>query len=461
MNLELLGISFYVLAMLGLGFYVSKKIKTDDDYFLAGRSLGPFLATFSIFATWFGAETCIGTAGAVYSQGLHSIHADPLGYAFCLLLMGLFFSRILWQKKITTIPDLFRERFSPTTEQLTALIMIPSSIIWAAAQIRAFGQVIHASTEFSVSFAITVAALVVVIYTISGGLLADAYTDLIQGIALIIGLFILLAVMIHDGGGPLASAKIIWQKEFWPNYKSNLGLLGRVELWMVPVLGSVMSQELVSRVVASRSPEVARASSLRACAIYLLVGFIPVLVGLLGSEYFPNLEQPETIMPLLAKTHLNSFLYIVFIGALVSAILSTVDTALLSASALFSHNLVYPFLPNVSERKKVFIARCGVFISGIIAYVIAYFSESIAELIELATSLGGPIILVITLIALYVKTGTAKNALVSIIASCFTWVIAHFIFEVDFPVLLTMAVSVVFYFASLPFVKTEMQKQLS
>jgi Na+/proline symporter len=79
MNWELFGISLYVLGMLVIGFYVSRRIKNDDDYFLAGRSLGPFLATFSIFATWFGAETCIGTAGAVYRSGLNSVHADPLG----------------------------------------------------------------------------------------------------------------------------------------------------------------------------------------------------------------------------------------------------------------------------------------------------------------------------------------------------------------------------------------------
>lgn len=462
MNLELIGISFYVLAMLGLGFYVSKKIKTDDDYFLAGRSLGPSLATFSIFATWFGAETCIGTAGSVYKQGLHSIHADPMGYAVCLLLMGLFFSKILWNKQITTIPDLFRERFSPTTEQLAALIMIPSSIIWAAAQIRAFGQIIHASTDFSVALAISVAAAVVVIYTISGGLLADAYTDLVQGIALIIGLIILLVVMVMDVGGPAAAMSSISKRDFWPPINDHLTFLGRVELWMVPILGSVMSQELVSRVVASKSAEVARRSSLRACLIYLMVGFIPVIIGFLGVEYFPNLEQPETIMPLLAKNHLSSFLYVIFIGALVSAILSTVDTALLSASALFSHNLIYPFYPGLSERKKILIARTGVLISGVIAYFIAFHSDSITGLIEAATSLGGPSILIVTLIALYVKVGTAKNALIAIVASFVTWIFSHFIFEVEFPVILTEIVCGVSYFASLPFTKkTEMQKELS
>jgi solute:Na+ symporter, SSS family len=465
MNLELIGISIYVLGMLILGVYVSKKIKTDDDYFLAGRSLGPFLATFSIFATWFGAETCVGTAGSVYRHGLSRLHADPLGYSICILFMGLFFSKILWNKKITTIPDLFRNRFSPITERLAAIIMIPSSLVWAGAQIRAFGQILHSTTDFGVAVAVTVAALVVIIYTISGGLLADAYTDLIQGFALIAGLIFLLIAVVMDMGGPSAAFATIDPKRlsFTNEETSSLSFLGRLELWMVPILGSLMSQELVSRVVASRSASVAYRSSMRAASIYLSVGLIPILIGLLGVQYLPNLKESETIMPLLAKTHLNFVFYIIFIGALVSAILSTVDSTLLSASALASHNLIFPAIKNLTERKKVIIARVGVFISGLIAYLIAFMSDSITELVETASSLGGPSILIITTIALFVKKGGAKNAMFAIVMSMIAWVVGHYVIDTEYPIILTVTVCGVSYFASLPlFAKeTGMEEKLS
>jgi SSS family solute:Na+ symporter len=452
MNFEILGISLYVLAMLVMGHVVSKSIKTDDDYFLAGRSLGPFLATFSIFATWFGAETCVGTSGAVYRNGLGSIHADPLGYGICILLMGILFSKILWQKKITTIPDLFRQRFSPRVEKLTALIIIPSSIIWASAQIRAFGQILHSTTDFAVGPAITLAAVVVIIYTVFGGLLADAYTDLIQGFALIIGLVFLVFFMISDLGGiTQAFSTIHISKLSWMNPEAQgLTFLGRAELWLVPILGSLMSQELVSRVVASRSQDVAFNSSLRAAILYLGIGFLPVMVGLLGSNYLPRLEEAETIMPVLAKMHLNYFFYIIFIGALVSAILSTVDSTLLAASALLSHNLIYPVTSNLSERKKLIIARGGVILSGVISYVIAFMSDSIMELVETASSLGGPSILVLSLIALYVKKGNALNAHIAVGSSVITWVLGHFVWQVEYPVILTVVSCLCFYFISLP-----------
>lgn len=259
MNWELFGISIYVVGMILLGFYVSRRIKNDDDYYLGGRSLGPGLATFSIFATWFGAETCVGTAGAVYSGGLSSIHADPLGYTVCLFVMAIFFAKVLWRKKITTIPDLFRNRFSLSTEKMAALIMIPSSIIWAGAQIRAMGQILLSMTEFSPTVAVTIAAAVVIIYTMSGGMLADAYSDVIQGIAIIIGLFFLVGSVIVEMGGINEAFNSIPGKKLSMSGGdfAGLGFLGKFELWLVPILGSLMSQELVSRVVSSKSEKVA------------------------------------------------------------------------------------------------------------------------------------------------------------------------------------------------------------
>ena len=95
----------YLFIQIGIGYWVSKRVNNQEDYFLAGRSLGPVLATFSIFATWFGAETCIGSSSAVFSGGLSDTRADPFGFSLCLFLMGLLFARKLWSLGVTTIAD--------------------------------------------------------------------------------------------------------------------------------------------------------------------------------------------------------------------------------------------------------------------------------------------------------------------------------------------------------------------
>src|SRR5688572_24363712 len=102
MNWLVFGILVYVILQLVIGAAVSWKIRSESDYIVAGRRLGYMLGTFTIFATWFGAETCIGAAGEIAENGLSGGAADPFGYALCLLLLGIFYARPLWRLKLTT-----------------------------------------------------------------------------------------------------------------------------------------------------------------------------------------------------------------------------------------------------------------------------------------------------------------------------------------------------------------------
>jgi Na+/proline symporter len=203
-NAAALGIGGYVILQLAIGFVVSRRVKTENDFLLAGRQLGMWLATFSIFATWFGAETCMGAAGAIYSEGLSGGRADPFGYALCIVLMGVLLSRALWKRKLVTSLDFVRTRFSPNTERLGALILIPSSLMWAAAQIRALGQVLASASATELELCMAIAACVVIVYTVLGGLLADVITDLVQGVTLILGLGIISFLVLADVGGVAA-----------------------------------------------------------------------------------------------------------------------------------------------------------------------------------------------------------------------------------------------------------------
>ncbi|MGR9100775.1 MAG: sodium:solute symporter family transporter, partial [Gammaproteobacteria bacterium] len=161
MDTVLFGILAYILLQLLIGVLVSRRIASEEDYLLAGRSLSLPMATLSVFATWFGAETCIGAAGAVYEEGLSGATVDPFGYAMCLVMMGVVFSIPLWKRKLTTLADLFRQRYSSGIETLAVLLMAPGSIMWAAAQIRAFGQVLSATSGLELEMTIAAASLVV------------------------------------------------------------------------------------------------------------------------------------------------------------------------------------------------------------------------------------------------------------------------------------------------------------
>src|SRR6187397_2065889 len=112
MNWLLLGMLAYLAIQMAIGLWVSRWVSNETDYILAGRTLGLGVASFSIFATWFGAESIQGAAGTMYSDGLSGASADPFRYVLCILLVGVVFARPLWNRGFTTFGDLFRERYS-------------------------------------------------------------------------------------------------------------------------------------------------------------------------------------------------------------------------------------------------------------------------------------------------------------------------------------------------------------
>jgi len=440
------GILAYVVLQLAIGFTIARRVKTEEDYLLAGRSLGPLMATMSIFATWFGAETCIGAASAVYEEGLAGAASDPFGYAICIFLVGAVLAVPLAKRRLTTLADLFRDRYSVGVERIAALLLAPTSLIWAAAQVKAFGHILQATVpSLDLVVGTTIAAAVVITYTMSGGLFADSVTDLVQGTVLIAGLLVVGVLVVADVGGPSAAAAMLDGEQLsMAVHGEGSGLLVTLEAWAIPICGSLVAQELIARVMAARSPEIARRACFTASGIYLFVGLIPVALGLMGASLLPGLDDSEQVLPLLAKEHLGTVFFVVFVGALVSAILSTVDTALLVAGSLVTHNVVIPIARVTDERMKLRISRIGVLCFGVLAYLFAISESfgSVHDMVETASAFGSAGIFVCTIFGLYSGHGGRLAGAACLLTGIGVYV-AALLAESEIPFVLSLASSVV------------------
>ena len=414
----LAAIAAYLALQLGIGVWISRRIRSESDYLLAGRSLGYTLATFSIFATWFGSETVVGSAGNAFRDGVSLGSAEPFGYGLCLVLMGLVFAGPLWRRRLTTLADLFRQRYSVPVERLAAVILIPGSILWAAAQMRSFGYVVSAAAPaIPIDKAIGAAAVFTLLYTVFGGLLADVIHDLLQGVTIIVGLIVLLVgvlMQLNQSGGLATLPGDVGPVSLLPS-AAAMSFWDIAEEWAIPVCGSVIATELVGRIIATRTPNVARRSSMMAGGLYMVVGVIPLVIGLLGQQIVPTLAEPEQVIPAVAHALLPTIFFAIFSGALVSAILSTVDSTLLVSSGLMSHNLVVPMFGVTNERTKVRIARAGVLIFGAIAYVQAIRADGVFELVEDASAFGSAGTLVCVCFGLFTKLGGPVAATLTLV----------------------------------------------
>ena len=441
MTAPLAALAGFLVLQLGIGVWISRRIATEDDYLVAGRRLGPLLATFSIFATWFGAETVIGSAGEAFASGVSLGSAEPFGYGLCLVLMGLFLARPLWNRGMTTLADLYRARFGVGVERLAAVLLIPASVLWAAAQIRAFGTVLALVGDVQIDAAVGIAALFVIAYTTFGGLLADAYTDVLQGIVLALGLLVLLVTVVSHVGGSAEALRTIADSgriNLAPHAAGPWYLT--LEAWAIPVIGSLTATEVVSRVIAARSGEVARRASLTAGTIYIALGLIPIAVALMATSFMGPLPEAEMVLPAVARELLPPLLFAIFAGGLVSAILSTVDSTLLVASGLLTHNLIVPVTRVTDERHKVWIARAGVITFGLIAYVLALSTSGVLALVEQASALGSTGIVVTVLFGLFTTLGSPRTAAATLVIGLVSYV-GGVLAGIETPFLASLALS--------------------
>lgn len=449
-NWVLTFILIYVAMQLVISFIVMRRLKNEADYLLAGRKLSVPFGAMSVFATWFGAETCIGAAGAIYENGLTGARIDPFGYAACMFLMGFFFARKLWSLNLTTLGDFFARRFGSGVEKLAVTLMIPASVIWASAQILAFGHVLSATSTIALELSIAFAAALVIAYTALGGFLADVISDFIQGVVLIIGLLILLVAVCMNLPDPdVISAGLSMERiQFRQDSETWFAVLND---WSIPIIGSLFTAEIVTRVLASRSAEGARQSVLLGASLYLVVGLIPVFLGLIGPQLIPGLADGEQLLPLFAETYLPTVLFVIFAGALMSAILSTVDSALLAAGALASHNVILPLLGTKGDVAKVKVSRLTVALFGLIAYGLAASADSVLGLVQEASAFGSAGIFTCCLLGLSQKRGGRFTAAAAMIVGMVSYGTLYYGFENDYAYLLSLVLAFFTFLALMSF----------
>ena len=452
MNPVLLGLLAYVLVQFAIGVWVSRRIANEKDYILAGRSLGTGLVTFSVFATWFGAEAIIATPGEIYKNGISGATVDPFAYSAALIIAGLLLAARLWRRGITTFADVFRERYSVGVERLVVIILLPGSVFWAAAQIRAFGQVLASTDSLDLTSAITLAAALVAAYSIVGGLMADAVTDFLQGLVVIVGLIVLtVAVAAAVGGFGAGLSRVPAEKLMFMN-GGDEDWLERIEHITVAICGSLVAVELISRFLGARSADVARTGTIAGGLMYLALGLLPVYLGLMAtviaagdSSFTGKVGEAEQLVAVLARDYLPSWYYIVFCGAIISAILSVVHAALHAPAAQISHNILSRVRPHLGSHGRLWSVRLTVMGLSVVAFALALHYSRIKELVETASAFGSAGVFVTAMFALFTRIGGPWAAVASMLTGTGLWATGKFALDWQAPYLAALAVASAVY----------------
>ena len=385
--------SLYLLLIIFVGIFSNRFIANKLDFLLAGRKLGPWVTAFSERASGESAWLLLGLPGAAIAIGYGEIWA-VLG-----ITIGIISSWFLVAEKLrdetekynaVTIPDYLEKRFNDngSIKLISAGIITLFFSFYVSAQFHGAGKILEQIFGIDPIYGITLSAIIIIIYTLLGGLLAVAWTDLIQGI-LMIGTLVILPVLgffyLFESGNSLenvlfASSDPIKNSIFSSSdsFSSMILLALGGMSWGLGYFGQ---PHLLIRYMAIKSVKDVKIAKWVATfwAIPGIMGaFLIGIVGLayFGEDYFFG-KDPETVMPLLASTLLPSWLAGLLISGAVAAMMSTADSQLLVSSSTISEDLGLNrlFKKRSTEIDLLINTRLITTILGLIAYGMAIYSQ--------------------------------------------------------------------------------------
>jgi len=389
---------FYAL-FFAVGTLATRRVRnaSAEEFLLAGRELPLWIGVLTMTATWVGGGYLNGTAEAVAdpSRGLVWAQA-PWGYALSLMLGGVVFAGRMRRYSFRTLLDLFHFRYG---ERVAAILFVPAvlgDLFWSAAILVALGTTFGTVLGFDFDSSIVISAAVAVSYTFLGGLRSVAYTDVIQIMFIVIGLAVVVPFAISYGGG-LSSVLQSYSNQFG----NSASLVPPHSAWggddpwawrwtdsgLLLIFGGIPWQVYFQRVLASRNAKSAVQLSIVAGLLCFAVAIPAVLIGCVGASFdwsqFPEggPSNPALVLPYVLRYLTPPIVALVGLTAVAAAVMSSVDSSILSASTLFSWNVYRPlFRKSADDLDTRKVTRAAILVTGFLATLLALSVKSVYTL---------------------------------------------------------------------------------
>ncbi len=396
---------FAMMFFYGLIFFIGayagqiRKTETEEDVMLAGRSIPLFVAVFTMSATWVGGGYINGTAENTYNAdyGLIWVQA-PWGYAISLILGGLFFARKMRRMEYKTMLDPLAQKYG---RGMGAVLFIPAlagEIFWTAAILTALGTTFGTVLGIDFTSAIIISSVIAIAYTAIGGLWAVALTDIFQMILLMFGLILVIPFALDTVGG--------WDNA-WSIYQENKGALASFlpskealgsyywnwwDFALLLMLGGIPWQVYFQRVLSAKNENTAMWLSILAGGICILASIPAIMIGVIGDAFttvgdwtamgaLGAPENPAEILPYVMRYLTHPIVATIGLGAIAAAVMSSVDSSILSASSMAGWNVYKPlFRPDLSSEKLTKVIKRMIWIIGIAATLLALQIQSVYAL---------------------------------------------------------------------------------
>lgn len=431
-------IVFYVL-ILAIGVFAARKtgFKTKNlkvsELMLANRSIGLFVGTFTMTATWVGGGYINGSTEVTYTNGLVWCQA-PVCYSIGLLFSGLFFARKMRISGFTTMLDPFHWKYGDVMNCLLYIPALSGDVFWSASILAALGGTLKVILDINLETAIIVSAAISLAYTLIGGLYSVAYTDVVQLGCLFFGLWLCVPfAMTHEATTSITeNSTDITDGWIGQLTGDSIGLY--IDLGLLIIYGGIPWQVYWQRALSAKTEFIAEALSFIA-AFGCLISAVPaILLGAVAKytdwnqtdygQHHILLEDRSLTLPLVMRYLCPTAVTFIGLGAVSAAVMSSTDSSILSSSSMFSRNVFSVIYIRIhkkgpSEAVQVWVMRAAQVVIAALGCVMAIAIPSIYELFVLCGDFLYVVMIPQLICVMYLKGTNSYGSLAAYVAGFF------------------------------------------
>jgi SSS family solute:Na+ symporter/sodium/proline symporter len=415
----LAGIVLYLTALGAFAFLRSRRVRTGDDFLVAGRSLPARVLVFTLLSTWIGSGSLFAGAGLGYRTGFPALWQAAGAWAGIALVYVL--APRVRRLAQYTVPDILETRYGSTARILGTVTIVLAYTTIAAYQFRGGGRLLSLVSGLDPAAGALITAAFCIVFTVLAGMLSVAYLDVGNGLMMLVGVSLAVVYLLGNAGGTVpALAALRPDQVTLFGSMSPAQAIGLFLPTMVLLLGeATMYQKFFS----AKNETAARRAVAGWIAGTILVETLIVSVGIFGSLVVPGLkaDASEAIVVHVALDVLPAVLGVLLLAAAAAIIVSTATSLLLTPATSLIRDVYVRFInPAASDRQVLAYTRVLIVVLGAAGFVIGNFFQTILAMALWAYTMYGAGITPALLAAFVWPRATRHGGVASIAAGMLT-----------------------------------------
>ena len=406
----------FLLVSLVIGLYSSRRIHGSvRNYFVAGHVIPLWVLVLSLCGQALELGGTYDNTSRAMTSGFWDGAVLPLGIGASLILIGMFFAKPLHAMHLLTLPDFYVKRFNSTAGVLVAVLCIVSFVILIAGNLAGMGILMELAVGLPPSVTVPLIALLIVAYTIGGGLFAVTWNDVLQSGVMFLGFGVVLASLLSAGDAGLLSRAAAHRFSWAPLTSLDSGSLSVWAGFLALGIGDIVALDFMERVFAARTDRAAQSACYVSGVVVCAVGVVMAIIGMIASVTSAGSGEGTTIIQFV-QNGLPASVKMLFVMALLSAGISTIDGAIMASTKALCRNILQTLMPaHIPDSRLLLVSRLMVAPITIAAVFLALVFPVPGELLILAFDVVFAGCVVPLALGIYWKKGTGLAAVLAIL----------------------------------------------